>query len=396
MQALGAGTMIAVGVEESEAAVLAGGELSVAAVNGPQQCVLSGATEAVGKLEEFLTAEGISHRRLKTSHAFHSKMLDPMIDGFREEIRSIELKEPQRRYLSNVTGSWITRELATDPEYWLRQIRHTVRFSQGLQELLLDPRRIFLEVGPGQTLTRMVRQQVKGATSNVLSSTFSGEMQDSGMEVALGNLWLAGALIDWSRFHARNRCRRVSLPRYPFQRQRYWIEPEVRLVGSSQSAYTPAEPARHSEQDHETNTSAISQSDGSLDGQATLHDRPLLRNPYVAPTTSEERTIAQLCQEALGIKEVGVDDNFFELGGDSLTALRVVADVKKHFGVEIPAISIYESLTIRGLAQLIVARADPEQDAEPASATQQRLSRMERRRHRLQRESNKQTATDLV
>jgi len=382
MQSCEPGAMLAVGVGTSEAAAMAAAGLSLAAVNGPQQCVLSGTRHAVEELERRLAQDGISSRRLKTSHAFHSATMDPMLARFRLEVQKIRLQDPQRKYLSNVTGTWISKQAATDPEYWVEQLRHTVRFAESMSELLKDPRRIFLETGPGQALIRAARQQTGGNRSRSLLSSFvAPEAPDCGAVQTLGALWLAGASIDWNRLHAGDGAQRVALPTYPFERQRYWIEPEERAPKPAEASgdFTDRVPDRRN--GNGNGISMPAQVCAAPCQTQGLHDRPQLKNAYVPPGSAAERTIAEFCQQALGIKEVGIDDNFFELGGDSLTAVRVIADVRKEFAVEIPTVSLYENLTIRSLAQSLANSKAPEETA--TIDRNARTERMERgRQHR--------------
>jgi acyl transferase domain-containing protein len=393
MQEMEEGAMLAVGVEESEAEVMAGGRLSVAAVNGPQQCVLSGSGRAVAELEEKLARDGITYRRLKTSHGFHSAMMEPMLKRFEEEVRKVRLQEPQRRYISNVSGRWIGKEEARSAEYWVRQLRETVQFGRGIRELLEDPQRIFLEVGPGQALSRLARQQAKGNLARVFLNAFAApEEPDCGMCETLGRLWLAGASIDWNRLHAEDGRRRVPLPQYPFERQRYWIEPERQ---SSEPVHAPGAAAGASadlENGNGIEAHALSATHSDTAPTQVLHDRPQLKNPYVPPATEIEKTIAEFCRHALGIKEVGIDDNFFELGGDSLTALRVIADVRRQFGLQISTVSIYEKLTVRHLAQSISSGTMLKPAAETPGPDNMRMERMARRHEYQRKEILKRTA----
>jgi len=229
MQSCEPGAMLAVGVGTSEAAAMAAAGLSLAAVNGPQQCVLSGTRHAVEELERRLAQDGISSRRLKTSHAFHSATMDPMLARFRLEVQKIRLQDPQRKYLSNVTGTWISKQAATDPEYWVEQLRHTVRFAEGMSELLKDPRRIFLETGPGQALIRLANRNSEGghrpAAIGSMPSSADVENEAPYLLNAVGKLWLSGGPFNWENFHAEDACRRIPLPTYPFEGQRYWIDP---------------------------------------------------------------------------------------------------------------------------------------------------------------------------
>src|SRR5262249_55627546 len=134
--------------------------LSLAANNGPSLSVVAGSTADIEQFEDQLKQKGINYRRLHTSHAFHSQMMDDVLASFEEEINKISLSAPKIPYLSNLTGNWIKDEEATDAGYWVKHLRHTVRFSEGVEELLKEPERILLEIGPGHTLSMLARQHM--------------------------------------------------------------------------------------------------------------------------------------------------------------------------------------------------------------------------------------------
>ncbi|MBI4524204.1 MAG: KR domain-containing protein [Deltaproteobacteria bacterium] len=228
------GAMLAVSMPLEKLRYCLGEELRIAAANAPSLGVVSGPTDAVLALEARLTEEGVACRRLNTSHAFHSAMMDSVADAFAARIRQINLKPPRLPYISNLSGTWITPSEATAPSYWAKHLRNTVQFSAGLQELTKQPGRLFLEVGPGQTLTALVnREATERPGPLVLSSTRgpSEKQSDSALLLSsLGRLWLAGVPVEWSGIYATERRRRVSLPSYPFDRQRYWIDPPSEQV----------------------------------------------------------------------------------------------------------------------------------------------------------------------
>jgi amino acid adenylation domain-containing protein len=237
MQAVPPGTMISVGFSEVEAQTFlqeAGAErcVSVAAVNGPKLSVLSGPAEAVEKLKVALTAAGVAYQLIETSHAFHSGMLDGVVDRFVEEVRKVKLRPPTLPYLSNVTGKWITKEEAIDPEYWGRHLRQTVRFSEGLQELLKGGEKVLLEVGPGRMLSSLAKMHFGDEPGHVALSTLrhrDGQQEDQVCLLeSLGRLWLLGVNVKWDGFYAGERRRRIPLPTYPFERKRYYVEPQRR------------------------------------------------------------------------------------------------------------------------------------------------------------------------
>jgi acyl transferase domain-containing protein len=202
--------------------------LSLAAVNAPNLCVISGSDEAIARINEELTEKGVECRHLHTSHAFHSPMMDGAIAPFTQEIAKVKLNPPQMPFISNVTGTWITDEEATNPHYWAKHMRQTVYFAAGISELLQDSDRILLEVGAGRTLSTFVKHNsTKAAGQIVLSSLrHPKETVDDRTFILnmLGRLWLAGVAIDWGDFYAHQKRHRVPLPTYPFERQRYWID----------------------------------------------------------------------------------------------------------------------------------------------------------------------------
>jgi acyl transferase domain-containing protein/thioesterase domain-containing protein len=202
--------------------------LDLAIVNGPELCVASGSVAGIDALEKQLVAEGTEARRLKITVAAHSQMLEPILEEFGAFLRSIKLSAPKIPFVSNFTGTWIKPEEATDPAYWVRHLRHTIRFSQGMATLLEAPDRVFLEVGPGRILSSLARQQ-PGAKSGqpALSSLRHPDEKVSDAAyflTVLGRLWAAGLNIDLGRLWKDEARLRVPLPTYAFQQQRYFID----------------------------------------------------------------------------------------------------------------------------------------------------------------------------
>ncbi|HJP92759.1 MAG TPA: SDR family NAD(P)-dependent oxidoreductase [Pyrinomonadaceae bacterium] len=237
IQSLAAGSMLAVQMSESQVRSMLPERLALAAVNGVGQCVISGADEAIEQIEEELTAKGTACQRLRTSHAFHSGMMEPALEPFLKVINGIELNRPQIPFISNVSGTWITDKEATDPQYWTRHIRQTVRFAAGVEELLKDPEAILLEVGPGLTLKTLARWHPhKKPTQLVISSIPAPRERQEDLPYllrTLGQLWLGGVEPDWSAFNAHEQRMRVPLPTYPFDRQKHWVDFDPR-AGSNQ------------------------------------------------------------------------------------------------------------------------------------------------------------------
>ena len=230
MQSLPAGTMLSVPLQEEEVLPLLSEELSVAAVNSPTQSVVSGPTEAIDALENSLKDQGIRCIRLQTSHAFHSPMMEPILKPFAEIVSTITLNAPEIPWVSTVTGTWVTAEEATGKDYWVNNVRQTVRFADGVQNLLQDPAQILLEVGPGRTLSTLAsRHPEKSPEQVALSSLRHPKTKQSDLSfllTSLGKLWLENVHIDWEGFYGDEKRHRIPLPTYPFERKRFWVDPQ--------------------------------------------------------------------------------------------------------------------------------------------------------------------------
>jgi acyl transferase domain-containing protein/acyl carrier protein len=227
------GAMLAAALPAAELRPQLGPELSLAAVNGPAQSVAAGAPEAVDDLAARLAARGVACRRLRTTHAFHSRQMEAIFERAVELAAGVELRPPAIPCLSNVTGTWLSAEEATDPTYWARHMCQPVRFSEAIAELRREPDRVVVEIGPGQALGSLILQHPAsrdGEETAVLAAMrHSYETQPAGSDQAyalgaLARLWLLGVTPDWQGFYAHERRRRVLLPTYPFERKRYWIE----------------------------------------------------------------------------------------------------------------------------------------------------------------------------
>jgi acyl transferase domain-containing protein/acyl carrier protein len=246
MQQLPRGGMLAVPLPEAELWPYLNQNLSVAAINGVSLCVLSGTSGAVAHCASQLEAQGVACRRLYTSHAFHSAMMDPILEPFMRRVAQIHLQSPRIPYVSNLTGTWITAAEATNPQYWGHHLRHTVHFAQGLSVLCSEPERILLEVGPGQTLSTLARQhRPNTAADTVLPSLRPVHASHSDVVCLLhtmGRLWLAGVPIDWPRLYTHEQRHRLPLPTYPFERQRYWVAPAKPTFTAETRVEAMAEP----------------------------------------------------------------------------------------------------------------------------------------------------------
>ncbi|TBR57004.1 polyketide synthase [Westiellopsis prolifica IICB1] len=225
MQELPSGAMLSVQLPEQKIQQILEKEISLAAINSSSSCVVSGSEEAIDKLQQKLQKIDVNCRRLHTSHAFHSQMMSPMIETFTQSLEKVKLNPPKIPFISNVSGTWITANEATNPKYWARHLRQPVQFNLGIAELLKQPEPIFLEIGPGRTLSSLAKQHQTDIIA--LNSIRHPQEKQSDIEYllnTLGRLWLVGIQIDWSGFYLNEKRHRIPLPTYPFERKKYWLE----------------------------------------------------------------------------------------------------------------------------------------------------------------------------
>ena len=230
IQSMPAGAMLAVNLSEQDTAPLLSPELSLAAVNSRNQTVVSGTEGAIRALESKLKGKKIECTQLRTSHAFHSAMMDPIVEDYIRRVAQVRMNAPKMRFQSNVTGKWITDAHATDPAYWGRHLRSTVRFADCARSLLHESDFALLEVGPGDTLLSLVRPEIESRNATLLVPSMrhrhAAQPDRDVWLTAAGRLWLANVRLNWDGLHRNQRRLRLSLPTYPFERQRYWVEPK--------------------------------------------------------------------------------------------------------------------------------------------------------------------------
>ncbi|MEU7530178.1 type I polyketide synthase [Saccharothrix sp. NPDC042600] len=310
MDAIPAGAMLAVPLSEAEVTPLLGG-LSLAAVNGPRQCVVAGPLSEVDDLRVWLAHDGVDGRLLRISTAAHSTLVEPVLSGFEKRVAGVTLHPPVIPWMSDRTGRFVTADEATDPAFWSAHFRETVRFADALAALPADL--ALVEVGPGRTLSGLARQQ--SAPERVVVASMPHPAEDvPGSAVllhALGSLWQAGVDVDWASLH-HERPHKTALPTYPFERKLFRLD---------------------ADEEPEVETEAA---------QAVLSET--------------ERVLAAAFGTILGLRRVEADDNFVALGGDSMLATRVVAVVRADLGVELGVRDLFRAPTVAGLAKLIEAK----------------------------------------
>lgn len=332
MQDVPPGGMLSVRLPESKVVERLNGTLSIAAVNSGSLCVVAGSFDELDSFQRGLESEGIACSRLVTSHAFHSAMMDPVIGPFSAAVAKIKLNSPRIPYVSGVTGTWITEREATDPAYWARHLRQPVQFSRAISELRKNQSAILLEVGPGNVLTTLARQHAGSSSEQVVVSSLPDSRSGTGDYVSLlktlGSLWLAGIKPDWSALYS-DRRQRISLPTYPFERKRYWLErPEVVSV------------------DQET-TGRIENLQSSLpDTASQIYRETKAMNiaaqvaPSGKPASRVPRLRAQLVEifeelSGMDLSSGEGDSTFLEMGFDSLFLTQVTQALQSKFGLKV-------------------------------------------------------------
>jgi iturin family lipopeptide synthetase A len=227
MQSAPSGIMLSVSIspEKLRPMLAENRELSLAAVNSRSLCVVSGGTEAIHDFMEMLTREGYPSKVLRTSHAFHSCMMDGILDSFKKEVRKVAIHAPKIPFVSNLTGDWANPTEISSPDYWADHLRKTVLFSDGIQRILENEQVVLIEAGPGRALCAMaLSNQMRTKTHKVfqLVRNTDEDMNDvQFLLVTLGQLWRNGAGPDWSLMHKNEVRRKLSLPGYPFEKTRY-------------------------------------------------------------------------------------------------------------------------------------------------------------------------------
>ena len=363
MQAMPAGAMLSVRLPAEQLQPRLPGHLQLAAENSPTASVISGETALVDAFRVQLEAEGIACRLLQTSHAFHSAMMDPVLEPFRAEVERVALSAPSIPIVSTLTGEPLRDDEATSPDYWTRHLRGTVRFSPALQNLLDQPTQVLLEVGPRNALTTLARQHAGSRTHVVMASVADAPSSERAAWVAaMGQLWCAGLPVAVCSLDRRHRRRHVRLPTYPFERKRHWVDaalpasaptvaptmaPDnvVPLFTSSSSSAPVVEPAMEA---NVTGANAGSARQSRLVNQ-----------------------LVELFEDVAGTELQGVDPSsgFVELGLDSLALTQVALQLQKTFSLKITFRELMESFSsFERLAMHIDQMLPPEATPAPAIA----------------------------
>ncbi|MBG85656.1 MAG: hypothetical protein CMO80_01995, partial [Verrucomicrobiales bacterium] len=295
MQNCDSGAMLAVATDEAGVQPCLTEDVSIAATNGPKQTVVSGTFTAIEATEQTLAEKGITAQRLETSHAFHSAMMEPALKPFRGRLAELTLKPPTIDIVSNRTGTWLKPEEAANPEYWVEHLRNSVRFNEGVKTLADVANAVFVEVGPGHTLCRLVGSQLgaEAVTISTVPGGFDNRTNEEVLMRAIGSAWLNGVSIDWKRLHGPGRCR-VALSTYPFERTEHYVsfKPNTELETSEGLFYLPGWRVQPTSLASDTKEETLVLLGQSL--ELDLGDRKILR----AESDEDVRQLIQDCGTA--------------------------------------------------------------------------------------------------
>jgi len=332
------GAMLSVRLAEAAVGAYLDDSLDLSAVNSSALTVVSGPLPAIAALEMRLLDDGVACTRLKTSHAYHSRMMDAILGEFRAMVAATPRRAPQRPFMSNLSGAPVTAAEALDPAYWCRHLRCAVRFADAIGALQQRGPHTFLEIGPGNALTTFARSHERFDDTHLCLQSIRHPRQDEADDAfllrTLGQLYADGATLRWDRMSADIEGPFIALPTYAFAPTVY------DQVAGMQHAPSGAAPTTA----HAGNTAPP---------RAICHPRPNLSTPFAAPVSDAERRLAAMWCAIFKLDRIGVDDNFFDLGGHSLLATRVLADVREEFGADIAIHALFDHPTIAALARLV-------------------------------------------
>lgn len=361
MQQMPKGTMLSVSMTEKEILphLQKHQDISLATVNSSSSCVVSGPDESILGFKRKMDKEGFLNKELRTSHAFHSHMMDGMLADFEKVLMEVKMSEAKIPFISNLTGQRVSGRLASDPQYWIDHLRSTVKFSQGLESIMTSKNVLFIEVGPGRSLSTFVgSNESKQAGHQVIN--LLGHVKEPNQEVynvmlGLGKLWLHGIEPDWKAFYANEKRLKVSLPTYSFDKFKYTVNVDLSKLIAKGSFQPISELNTHAYEKEDIPSSDLSDVQNSL---------------------------LSIWIEFFGRSQIELDDDFFEIGGDSLKALTIIKRINRHYNVEISLSNLFENSSIRSMSLLIedadkssYSNIEKVEDREhyPLSATQQRL-----------------------
>jgi myxalamid-type polyketide synthase MxaB len=283
--------------------------VSIAAINGPQNIAISGDVAIVDGLLATFEHEGIRSMRLQVSHAFHSPLMQPMLSEFERIAREITYHPPRKGIISNLDGRPATPLIAS-ADYWVEHVRKPVRFAAGMETLNRLGYDVFIEMGPKPTLMMMGRGCIPNSRAQFLASLSQGQEDWQSLLQSLGKLYEMGGQIDWSAFDRDYTRRRMVLPTYPFQRQRYWLEQDVRRPADVRIDSAAVHPLLGSRLRLPLSRETRFETRFSPTKPAYLKDHQLF-DTVVVPGASHVAMVLCAAKEALSTDKYVLEDLFF-------------------------------------------------------------------------------------
>jgi len=335
--------------------------VSIAAVNGPENTVVSGEKTAVRSVLNELSRLGIPHKELTVSHAFHSPLMNPILDGFESAASRFKFSTPRTCFISNLRGGILDPDQVPDAVYWRRHVRETVNFSQAMGSLANLGIDVFLEVGPNPVLLGMGRRCLPEYDAAWLPSLRQGQNDWQIVLDSLGKLYTLGAEVDWPGFDRGYSRQKVALPNYPFDQKRYWFEPKVGKTRSSQrrtrTVSTPDTPQVQPAVQPDKSTIEVDRSDYQEQEVTRTRvvepDRTTLIN---TPPEDRQKILAEFLQlrtaSVLGMvpARLELDQPLDTLGLDSLMAMELKNALEEELGLNLPVANFLQGPTIASLA----------------------------------------------
>ncbi|WP_179321073.1 polyketide synthase [Winogradskyella helgolandensis] len=348
---LPAGSMLSVRTTYESLSEILPKDLCVAAVNSDQLCVVSGEDKPIEAFAKLLEEKKIPNRLLLTSHAFHSTMMDPVLEEFKSEVEKVTINIPRLPIVSTVTGTWLSDSEATDPNYWTDHLRATVRFSEAMETALELEDIILLEVGPGRALTTLSQQKKRPkSASSIATLVMPKENENSYHTVlsALGQLWLKGIEPNWPAYYEGQSRQKVWLPAYVFDRKLCWVDPPII--------------------DNKTNN--YNQSIESNINQPKSTQMDTVLEPQRKNTILEKISEIIINTSGMELEPSEYNSSFLELGLDSLILTQMAITCKNEFNTAITFRQLNDELgTPNLLANFLDNNLPPERFAAAISTT---------------------------
>lgn len=313
------GDMLSVRMPEAEVKQLLPDTLSIAVINTKMATVVAGPADEIAKFSASLVEKNIATRVLQTSHAFHSAMMDDIVAPFEAVVATVKLSVPTKPIVSTITGKWMSEAEALSPAYWAQHVRRTVRFADVANLLAEDESRLMLEVGPGNVLSTLVRQQAAPKQIVTIAGIDSaeGDLAHRSALHALGQLWMNGIDPDWHAYYSGQQRQRLNLPTYAFDRKRLWVNPVIPLSTLTPPFEAPTE---------------------------TLIENRTEETPQVMPLRKDLLIdkLKDIFEDTSGIDMESADASFIEIGFDSLLLTQIATSLKKEFNVPITFRKLFE------------------------------------------------------